>query len=875
MTTYIIYADSNDGYLQSSNTNYTTAVAGSNLVMNNTATTVRVGQSKSPNTGTYWVYEGFWSFDTSVITDTEEIVDATINAHMGYSSNQSVFWDIEFRAHDWTAPLTTAQWKTRTTLATYPVRASFDIYSPSSAYKTVATGNDTLIQNISKTVATKFISVSSRHVAGNVPTGIEEMNLWSSNSTGKPYLTVYTVAPNTLNSVSEASTTLPDGTTVSLRSDGSASNIVSVGYTPLNSSTWTSLGQINASIQTFTDGQNALAITSDPAGNFYILGQRINTPGNLIGQAYKKTGPTTWVAQSPIEGPLPAGSGQTIRSIAAQYMKGGTDANDKPSIHVVLSRGASGIPMAWRYSHVSGSGYTQNAQIKPESLLAGTGKLINAANGFNPAASAIPAFVDMIPLGDSHTVSYVQRGKIHNTVVGGLAVVRTYNQSGAFTAHNLDYVATGASQLVSISDKMFAHVFDENSLKLTVRFYNTAAQVVGEVSVPKDSFYGGVIGTQFAAYYDKTSNVVRLYYVDVTSSRTLSRVDISPVTFEAVTNSAVITNLGPASSLNTDLRISRTSDERRVMIEAANNAAGVLSVATAYSTVGNIAPSAPVLTVRPNFDATSAASFTWKFGDANPADAQTAYQLEISRVSDSVVVHDTGKMISTSSTHTVAANVMANAVNYRWRVRTYDTLDTAGTWSDYGTFTTSATGTLTITSPSSDNLTGIETDDYLVEWSYVQAGGATQTQRRVRLIRTSDNTVLLDTGMQASTVPSYQITGMESGKTYRVEVTVINSAAITTPVVTRLISPYYSEPMTPTAEINIGDSFIEITVVNPAPTGDRPEVAFNDIYKRRTKAGSVDSDFVRIATVANSATYRDYAIKAGTSYDYYIIGRTV
>jgi hypothetical protein len=554
-------------------------------------------------------------------------------------------------------------------------------------------------------------------------------------------------------------------------------------------------------------------------------------------------------------------------------MKGGSDASDKPSIHVVLARGASGVNLDYRY-HVSGAGYTQNAQIKPEVLLAGTGNFIAGANAFAPAASSVPAFVDMVPVGNNLNACYVSRGKINNTVVGGIAMVQTYNQAGKFTAYNLDYVATGASQLVPVSDKVFAHVFDNGGLTLTVRFYNTQAQAIGEASMPKESFYGGVIGTQFAAYFDKTSNVVRVYYVDVTSSRTLSRFDVSPVTFSGVTTASVVTNLGAASAINTDLRISRTSDERRVLIEAASNAVGVLSVASAYSTVGNLAPNAPVLTPRPNFDSTTAATFTWKFGDSNPSDTQTAYQLEISRVSDSVVVYDSGKVTSTAGSATLNASVIANAIDYRWRVRTYDVLDTVGAWSGYGTFSTAATGTLTITSPATDNVLGIETDDYFVTWNYTQSGGATQAQRRVRLIRTADSAVILDTTMQANTTPSYTIAGMESGKEYRVEVTVINSVSISTPVVTRLITPNYSEPMTPTTEISVGEAYVEVIVINPTPTGDRPEVVFNDIYKRRTKANSVDSDFIRIATIGNSSTYRDFAVKSETSYDYKIVART-
>ena len=873
MTTFIIYSDPNDGYLKSTSTSYATAVAGAGLTSNTTETTVRTGMNVSTS-GVYSIYEGFWSFDTSVIPDTDEVVDATINMHLGYLAKQAVWWDMEFRGFNWTAPLSTTQWKSPATLRTYPLRAAFDFISPDSTYRTRATGADTLYKNINKTAPMKFISVSNRMLAGNVPTGVEEMWAYSADSTGKPYMTVYTVAPNTLNSVSEASTTLPDGTTVSVRSNGAATPVLTVGYNTLGSSTWTSLGTLDAKFTKDIDGANSIAMTSDPAGNFYIFGVLAGSAGSLVGQAYKKTGATSWTAMTPLSQAMPIGNEQTIKSIAALYMKGGSTPTDKPSIHLVLARGASGVNLNYRY-HVSGAGLTQNAQIKPENMLAGSGALINASAGWNPAACGIPAFVDVVPVTNNINAVYVQRAKIHNTVVGGLSMVYVNNQSGAFREINTDYVSTGASQLVPINDAMFAHVFDQEGLKLTVRIYNSHAQIIGETSIPKENFYGSTIGNQFAAYYDKTANLVRVFYVDVASSNTLSRLDVSPVTYSGTVVTGVVTSFGAAASINTDLRISRTTDERRVMIEAANSAAGVLSTVTAFSTVGNVVPNAPALTTRPNFDATSAATFTWIFSDPNPADAQTAYQLEISRVSDSVVVYDSGKVTSAIGTATLAANVLANAIDYRWRVRTYDTLNATGTWSGYGTFSTSATGTLTITSPATDNVTGIDTDDYAVTWSYVQAGGATQTQRRVRLIRTADSAVISDTTMQANTSNTYTIVGMETGKEYRVEVTIVNSSAITTPVVSRLITPNYSQPMTPSLEITLGEEYVELIAINPVPSGDRPEVIFNDIYKRRTKVNSVDSDFVRIATIGNSSAYRDYAVKSGTSYDYRVVGRTV
>lgn len=875
MTTYIIFPDAGDGFLSSHNMTFATAQAGSNIIVDTTSDYLKTGMNIAGN-GEYYIHQSFLSFDTSVIVDTEEIVDSTITAYLGYPQGQSGPWGQQLRQFNYTTPLTSAQWQTPTLARTRPQFANFDHLFSATPYQWRATGKDTLVAGISKTAATKFVMVSNTYTDGFAPTGVQEV--WangSRNATNKPYMTVYTVPLSTLNNVSEASTTLPDGTTVSIRSNGTATPTLTLGYNTLTSSTWTSIGAINAGFTTNLDGDATISLANDPAGNLFVVGLAAGTTGTIAAQAYTKTGATTWSAGPVLTQALPRGNDQTVRSISTVYMTGGSDKTDIPSIYSIVARGSGGNRPEFPY-HVSGAGYPHGVQISPVALLNGTGTLFyGVGTSFSPSpACAVPAFVDSVAFSPNLRAVYVARGKVGTAIVGGISVIKSYGPTGSVFSQNNDYTPTGSSQLVAVSPTVFAHVFDENSLKLTVRFYNAACQIIGETSIAKDAFYGATIGNKFTAYFDKTANLVRVFYVDASSARNLSRFDVSPVTYTGTVTVNVITGLGATGSLITGLRVSRTTDERRVLLEAAINTSGAVSTSGAYTTIGNVVPSAPALTTRPNFDATSAATFTWAFGDVNPLDKQTAYQLEISRVSDSVVVYDSGKVVSAVSSATVAANVLANAVNYRWRVRTYDTIDAVGTWSGYGTFTTAATGTLTITDPATDNLAGVETSAYTVSWLYVQSGGATQAQRRVRVIRTSDSAVISDTTMQVNTTPYQSITGMESGKEYRIEVSLVNSGAISVPVVSRLITPYYSEPMTPTLVVSPKDSYVEIAITNPTPTGDRPEVIYNDIYKRRTKVDSTAADFKRIATLNTSATYKDYAVKSGVSYDYYVVGRT-
>jgi hypothetical protein len=874
MTTYIIFPDTNDGFLTSHNTTFATAQAGSNFITDTTGTQLKVGMNTS-GTGEYFLHQTFLSFDTSVIVDTEEIVDATITGYMGFPLAQKTQWGQQFLNYNWTAPLTSASWRTPTQAKALTQFANFDNLFLATPFQTRVTGKDSLVTGISKTAATKFVVVSNQYVDGLAPNGVQEIWMDSVSGSNKPYMTVYTTTLSALTNVSEASTTLPDGVSVSIRSNGAASPTLTVGYNTLTSSTWTSIGTLHADFTKNIDSANSLAVTSDTAGNFFIFGVKTGTTATIVGQAYQRLTTTTWSAKTPISQALPTGNEQTVRSLEAVYLVGGTDSSDVPAIGLIAARGSGGNRPNFQY-HVSGAGFPHNSLVSPVALLAGSGSLFyTAGNEFESfKACGVPSFVDTVALSNTDSVVYAQRGKLGSSTVGGLAVLRKYGKKQTVLGKDVSYVATGAAQLVAISSNLFAHIFDEAGLKLTIRFYNSSAQILGTASIAKEAFFGGVIANQWAAHYDKQANLIRVYYIDVAATRTLSRADISPVTYNVTTTLAVTAALGAASSVNSDIRVSRTADERRVAIEAANNLTGTLSVQSYYSTAGNVAPAAPALTVHDNFDATSATTFSWTFGDANPQDTQTAYQLEISRVSDSVVVYDSAKVTSTAQTATVAANVLVNAVDYRWRVRTYDVVGATGTYSGYGTFTTAATGTLTIVDPSADNVVGIETSTYLVQWNYVQSGGLTQTNRRVRVIRTSDSVVIYDSTLQAVTGNTKLIDSLESGKEYRVEVSLRNSGGIDVPVVSRLITPYYSEPMTPSLDISQLESYNELVVTNPTPTGERPEVIYNDIYKRRTLAGSTAADFKLIATVTNSATYRDYALKSGASYDYFVTGRT-
>jgi hypothetical protein len=399
-----------------------------------------------------------------------------------------------------------------------------------------------------------------------------------------------------------------------------------------------------------------------------------------------------------------------------------------------------------------------------------------------------------------------------------------------------------------------------------VAFFGTNGTLLGTASIAAAAVQGGAFSRQWDAFYNAATGQLSVYYVSSASALTVARVDVSPITFLAAAPVTITSALGAASSTNPNIRVPHGAvDERRVLIEAANFTSGGVAGTAVYSdTSNNQAPTAPALATRANFDATSAVPFSWTFSDGNPADAQTAYQLVIEKVSDGSTAYDSGKVASSSSSITLAANALTNAIAYRWKVRVYDALDVASAYSAYGTFSTSAIGTLTIVDPAADGTTPVVAT-YNVKWTYTQANGYTQAQRRVRVTRTDTNTVISDTTMQASTALNYTVGPLPSDVPVRIDLDVINSNAQTVPTVSRTMTPSYAAPMAPSVNLIPGPNYIEVDVINPPPVGSRPEAASNAIQKRL--AGSSDP-FVTVASVGYGGTYLDRAVASGEDYEY-------
>jgi hypothetical protein len=278
----------------------------------------------------------------------------------------------------------------------------------------------------------------------------------------------------------------------------------------------------------------------------------------------------------------------------------------------------------------------------------------------------------------------------------------------------------------------------------------------------------------------------------------------------------------------------------------------------------NQPPNAPILDTKSNFDATDNAVFSWTYSDPDPSDSQSAYQLEIIDVATGTTVYDTGKVASTTSSHTLPAETLTNNKQYQWRVKTWDNIDTEGAWSDYATFYTSAKPSVTITNLTEGQT--IITSSLTVQWSMSDPESEGQSAYQIKLTDMSD-TVLYDTGKVIDSVSRSRTLGyeLENHTDYKVKISVWDGRDVKSEEQVISIHVSFTPPAEPnvTTTSNSQNASITINIEHPTPVDPQPTVIYSDVFRR--KQG--ESNWMRIATgVQNSFT--DYTPASGIVYEY-------
>lgn len=283
------------------------------------------------------------------------------------------------------------------------------------------------------------------------------------------------------------------------------------------------------------------------------------------------------------------------------------------------------------------------------------------------------------------------------------------------------------------------------------------------------------------------------------------------------------------------------------------------------------APNAPSVGTG-NFPATEDHDLTWTYSHDDPNSLQTAYQVQVQRISDSTIVYDSSKTTSSAESVTLPANTLANDTNYQYRVATWGPNDTAGPWSAYSPFNCAARPLVDITAPISGDVVG--TASAVVSWTY---SDTTQPQAsfNLKLYDVTDGQVLVfDSGTVSGAATQYELTGLASNTEYEVDLVVTNAAGVSNVIdagTQILFNVVTVPPPSPDVTLySVGDQgVIRLIILNPAAGSGQLPSSYNEVYRRITNSGD---PFERIATnLPLNYQYDDRTVSSGQSYDYEVL----
>ena len=740
--------------------------------------------------------------------------------------------------------------------------------------------------------------------------GLKQASDPSNGTAGGARLVLGVVDNHPMMQILGASVQLSDGSHVYLQWSGSALQIMrktSPTATPTTVAT-VDTGASTFQFNTSVNSQQCFDICRDASDNIYLAGP-VNSGASLPFQfglvAYKKSGGTWSVVSSRLFYSGQVGMDNyfyaAINNCSIDWMQQTTTPHDKGFVvfNVLHRYGDCGSLSSQRGQNSWGTvdchqllGDTAPATTvsynnwDPSSLPnklwprngSGTGMdLMALATGVTVASG-----FDTQPAPDSRIRTWTNQWALTNNssgTVGDLAQIGSNAKQSSYVTHD------SASKLRMLHMGSTDYFATFQGGKIEVRKYSTMASISYQIDLTTQGITSfpsrATINSScnWDVFYDKVSQTFWVYFVDSANPRRVLRIGWKHLTNTLVNASAPVqmaTNLGASGSKVISLRVPRKkTDERWVHIDVGIQAADTtLSLTNIEETAFNVAPTKPVVNNITSFNASSAGPVSWVFNDTNPADTQSKYDIQVRRVSDSVVVYNpatiTGPVVANGATSnvTIPAATLTNNTNYQVRVRTYDFYGAISDWSDWKNFATVSNGlTTTITSPATDNAP-LGASSVAVSWTFTSGSGTHQVSYRIKVFRTSDNVMLQDSGVVTSTATTATVSSLVSDIEQRIEVVVTDNASNSSAPGIRLVTPNFDDPQAPVITVTSQDGFLRVSVTNPSPGVDQPQVIRNDVYRR----DNGDTDWTKIGTTTPNGVYDDYAVAAFQGYDYMVEG---
>lgn len=892
----ISYVESNDRWIRSNNANYATALAGSNLQVNEDNIGV-IGQTYASSENMRYIRQYFIEFQHSVPAGQQAVSGFfAIRNNVTHGTNINRNWEI--LTYNWGTSVTTGNWRTPAQLSALDQSGLLEQTNNNPASRWTYIGHQRVFGELYNSATLRYVMATNRNRTQSSPTQVEYNSVLSSrvsNTSFRPHLVVGTTTLNSMTALIAAQVQLSTGNWMVLErtTTDRVFQLILRHVTPSGSSIiWQSPSATDLTSNDNILGAQSYSMCRDNADNVFVVDPSWSTTDRLNITPFVKGSGNNWTRQSPRIVPLPTDHGRAnIQATTCAWHNVGSG---RIMALAALDWGRVGGGMiSWVLVDssriISGSGnWTLSSGRAGDSRVIAQPSNVGRLNPLNSTGTLFDAHADISASHSGYLVTAERSSLLGSTgaiSVGRYQIHSNGNQLNTNTTSMMDetggysvYDPDAKARVISVGSNRFVKVVadDRPDWGVTLDHFSlsaTSTNIVRRGRVQLDSETipslpdGATLGATslWDVVWFPVDNNVWVYYFDDADPRRLMRTSISLSDDLAELNEVEVNaTVGATGDIIHAIRVQRNQvNTDEVLVTVARETSGGDHVYDYIVDRINVAPTQPTLIPVSNFDSNLDKVFTWQFNDPNLVDSQTAYQIQIIRTSDSGVEFDSGKVASSSTSHTLTGSSITNNESYTWRVKTWDVADAESPWSNQSTFDTSDTGVVDIIDPSVDNETDIFTTDYLVEWTVT---GATPDSYRVVVIRTDDNTTHSDTGWVTGTQTTHLITSLLSDVEYQIRVTT-RSSMVESNTATRLITTHYSTPEQPIAVLSVSTEleYIRIAVENPEPRGDRPNPTINQIYRRLY--GS-DEQFLLVGECPPNSSFRDYTVASGTRYEY-------
>lgn len=273
-----------------------------------------------------------------------------------------------------------------------------------------------------------------------------------------------------------------------------------------------------------------------------------------------------------------------------------------------------------------------------------------------------------------------------------------------------------------------------------------------------------------------------------------------------------------------------------------------------------------------DYGASGTIPLSWRFSSTAVNDTQSAYQVIVERNDTGALILDTGKVTSSSTTVNVTIPSIDKDIQLRWKVQVWNQNNIQSTaYSAYALFHVSDKPTTSITAPTAAQVVGYPQPT--IQWTFAASNNRTQMAYEVVVTRTSDNTIVYDSGTINSSSLSHQLTQQLADNTnYSVQVIVTDNVGLSQTSAAVAFSTSWVPVTAPAFTVDQStydtSGYVKVTWNNSSQ--DASYVSYR-VYRRPTGSTASPSLLAEITGGGPNYEFDDWTAGANQPYDYAVV----